>query len=75
METTNLEGKLKEYIKHLYKARDNIEKEEDERMTSQPSHPLSLAIPPSTSEAITLGVIIRDLEKIAYPKDFSYWNA
>jgi len=73
--TTNLEGKLKEYIKHLCKARDNIEKREDDKISNAcfpRSIPISTLSP--TAEAITLEVVIRDLEKIVYLKDFSYWD-
>ena len=75
MASTNLEGKLKEYIKHLYKAKEDIERKEDEKLCSSLLHPGPAMIPASTSECITLGVVIRDLEKIVYPKEFSYWNS
>lgn len=64
---------LREYIKHLQKARAKIERKQDEQMS-----PIA-AVPTTTtaedSEIITLGVIIRDLEEIAFDPDFTYWDA
>ena len=55
---------LKEYIKHLRKARENVETQIDEIVEADPN---------LTSEFMTLGVVIKDLEKID-AQEFSYWD-
>lgn len=74
MDTTNLEGKLKEYIKHLCKARKGIEKKQD-GLLGPCLNPHNVGVQALESEFITLNTVIRDLGKIAYPKEFSYWDA
>ncbi len=76
MDTTDLKGRLREYIKHLCRARNKIEKEEDLQMAEMhPAHPLSMSMSASSSEFVTLSVVIKDLEALAYPKGFSYWDS
>ena len=55
---------LKEYIKHLRKAREETEEKQDLIAGSTPK---------LDERCITLGVIIRDLEKID-AQEFSYWD-
>lgn len=76
MDSTDIQGELKEYIRHLYRARVKIEKDEDERVVaSVPTHPTPLGQTSLTTEFGTLTTVIRDLEKMVFPKDFSYWDA
>ena len=65
--------KLRDYIKHLRRARAAIEKKQDERMG--PAVPIPMTMTPEDSEFITLGVVIGDLEKLAYDPSASYWDA
>ena len=64
---------LREYIKHLRSARADVERKQDERMS--PIAPIPITATAEDSEIVTLGVVIRDLEKIAFDPDFSYWDA
>lgn len=55
---------VKKYIKHLQKARTEVETKINEIVGADPN---------LTSEFMTLGVVIKDLEKID-AQEFSYWD-
>ena len=65
------------YIKHLQKARDGIEKKQDEMMSPVPPESLGAKMTEMArleAEFITLGVLIRDLELMDNVQEFSYWD-
>ena len=74
---TAKEKNILEYIKHLQKARDRIEKKQDEMMSPVPQSSFGSGMTKMArleAEFITLGVVIRDLKLTDSVQEFSYWD-
>ena len=65
------------YINHLQKARDGIEKKQDEMMMPMPPDSLGSEMARMSrleAEFVTLGTVIRDLKLMDSVQEFSYWD-
>ena len=62
------------YIARLREARDKIENRQDELIGPVPKPPFDEKTVRLEVEFITLGTVIRDLDKIINEQEFSYWD-
>lgn len=68
------EEMVQEYITHLRKARDDIEKKQDELLGPALNPCATTEHAKLESEFLTLGTVIQDLKCVVSTKEFSYWN-